>query len=220
MSTLDREVPTKGISPAIMDLVNKTGEFLEQNVAFQLRMDEAEARINTLQKEVKQARRDSYVDALTNLYNRRYFDQRFTSLIDDDLRSPYCLVIADIDNFKHINDTYGHLLGDRVIQRVADIISDKASGSCIPARLGGEEFGLLIANAGIIDAIKVAKTMRSEVRKIVIKSKRDPSINFGLTASFGVAQLKTKDSAEDLIDRADKALYQAKNKGKDRVEAL
>jgi diguanylate cyclase len=220
LSSFDSTISSDGLHPAVLDLVDKTGKFLEQNVEFQMKLDEAQGKICQLQAEVKKAKTDSYIDPLTNLYNRRYFDQRLESMLKEDHKSPYCLIIVDIDNFKGINDRYGHPLGDRVIKRVADIVTHYASEECIPTRLGGEEFGLLMPKAGMIDALQVADKMKNSVAKTVIKGKRDPGIQFSLTASFGVAQLRSRDTGEDLMDRSDKALYKAKSNGKNRVEAL
>ncbi len=220
LSSFDTEVSSNGIHPAILDLVDKTGSFLEQNVEFQFRLDDAQRKIKKLQNEVKTARQDSYTDPLTTLYNRRYFDQRIENMLSDDTKTPYCLIMLDIDDFKRINDSYGHMLGDLVIQRIAEIIKLHGNDLCVPARLGGEEFALLVPKAGIIDALKLAEKMRACVSKILITSKRDPSIRLTITSSFGVAQLKAQDKAEDFIDRADKALYKAKSEGKNRVSAL
>lgn len=208
------------LQDTVLELVDKTSTFLEDNVTFQFELDDAQRKIKRLQDDLDKAREESYTDPLTNIYNRRYFDKRLNSIISDKPKSPYCLILADIDNFKNINDTYGHPLGDEVIRRMGEIISHFGDETCVPARLGGEEFALLVPKMGMIDALATAEKMRVMVSKLVIKSRRNPEIRCTLTSSFGVTQFKPGDNAVTLVERADKALYKAKQEGKDRVAAL
>lgn len=158
-------------------------------------------------------------DQLTTLYNRRYFFdvvQNFISLAKRE-NTPLSLMMIDIDDFKSINDTYGHGTGDLVIKLLASILIEHTRDSDIIARIGGEEFVVLLTNTAKNVAIKVANKIREFTQNQAIKTDEEKSINF--TISIGVDSVKTKDEQqiEEALARADKALYKAKHRGKNRV---
>ena len=130
-------------------------------------------------------------------------------LVDDDVES-----LADIDCFKRVNDTYGHSIGDKVLQEVARTIARQCRESDLPARYGGEEFAVVVPNEGISGAVHLAERCRQEIEKVSLPVKDKPICP---TASFGVANAVGMSSAELLVDRADQALYRAKAAGRNRV---
>jgi len=179
-------------------------------------LSETNAKLNTLNKELKEL---SHKDYLTGLYNRRFFAEESTRAIALSLRnkSAFSIVMMDIDDFKIINDSFGHSAGDTVIIAVADKLQELIRKSDIAARFGGEEFVLLLHEISFEDAMKVAENVRSIIEKLEIIYEVH-TIKF--TLSFGVAQFDTfKDdnNIEHTIARADKALYQAKKTGKNKV---
>lgn len=158
-------------------------------------------------------------DSLTGLWNRGYFmdmAQRELARARRE-RLPASIIMADADHFKRVNDTHGHQAGDEALRCLARVLSDCVREADLPARLGGEEFVVLLPGAGRDSAAAVAERIRSGIRR---KSLRCPSGDcFRLTVSLGVAvSPQAEDSLEQLIRRADAALYAAKNAGRNRVE--
>ena len=158
-------------------------------------------------------------DKLTSLCNRRHFEERAQEEL---LRAqryghPLSLLLGDLDHFKHVNDRYGHAYGDTVLKQVGEILLLHCRSSDIVARYGGEEFTVLLCETGPEDAQKVAERLCSAVRALSFAHPSDP---FHITISFGVASLlgRRTQNLADLTEEADKALYAAKHKGRNRVE--
>ena len=163
----------------------------------------------------------SHRDPLTKIFNRRYFteqSQKIKVFSQRNKNMPISLVILDIDDFKKINDSYGHLLGDEVIIKVARILEAELRSSDIAARFGGEEFVILLQDCEINNALKVAEKIRKDIENTVISIHNNFKIKF--TVSAGVAQFDKVidyDNLEHTLGRADKALYEAKKSGRNRV---
>jgi len=158
-------------------------------------------------------------DQLTELYNRRHFYdivENFINLAKREKKELSVLMI-DIDDFKHINDTYGHANGDKVIKSLSYILKENSRGSDIAARFGGEEFVVLLPNTSINAAFKVAEKLRSNIEKQVINIDKDTNISF--TISIGVDGVNIKEEAyiDKALERADNSLYKAKANGKNLV---
>ena len=154
-------------------------------------------------------------DPLTGLPNRRYFDE-FSSLLTGRRRSgdAVAVLMIDIDKFKGLNDTYGHPTGDQVLKSVATAITGAVREQDVPARIGGEEFAVLLRNPGPEVAIEVGERVRAAVRDLDLRSIGVP----GVSVSVGVANATNADEPiRALLDRADQALLRAKRAGRDRV---
>ena len=158
------------------------------------------------------------MDALTGLNNRRQFELRLGEqyAIANRQDSPLCAIMIDIDFFKKFNDTYGHAVGDIVLQTTANVIKEQLREYDIPSRYGGEEFCILLPQTNIEEAKIVAERLRSAVEAVNLEVAEGKTIN--ITISVGLAQLDVKDMAEDLYMKADSALYKAKEAGRNRVE--
>lgn len=128
----------------------------------------------------------------------------------------FSFIMADIDDFKRVNDLYGHLAGDQVLVTFAEILKKDLRMDDIAARYGGEEFSIILSNLGIKEAIAVANRLRERLENTPVIW-GDEIIN--VTASFGVAQVRKGDTPQSLIERADKALYLAKSDGKNCVRS-
>ena len=153
-------------------------------------------------------------DFLTKLYNRRKFDTLLQYEIEQINRyqgREMSMIIIDIDNFKSINDTYGHDVGDEILKELAEILTKLSRNSDVVSRWGGEEFALNLTHTAIEDALFVAEKLRATIERHTFSN------NLKITCSFGVSQFRTTDKANDLFKRADKALYEAKNTGKNKV---
>ena len=159
------------------------------------------------------------IDALTGLFNRRAFEKKIEEEFERAKRyhHPLSLLIADIDNFKMINDTYGHHAGDRVLKRIAEALRDKTRRSDFASRYGGEEFVLILPETDLENALQAAKKMVIEIKGQSFGTASRP---FSLTISVGISSTSNKDYSEweEMLQDADQALYAAKNNGKNRAE--
>ncbi|MBL8626237.1 MAG: sensor domain-containing diguanylate cyclase [Myxococcales bacterium] len=161
------------------------------------------------------------VDGLTGLFVRRYFDARVDEEIERARRygQAFAVVMIDIDDFKHLNDTHGHLIGDRVLREVAAAVKGELRGVDTAARYGGEELVIILPRTELVAAFALAERIRARIADRRIAVAADGPV-LSVTASFGIAAYPDSGlgSAEDLVRRADRALYRAKRSGKNRVE--
>jgi diguanylate cyclase (GGDEF)-like protein len=157
----------------------------------------------------------SVTDRLTGLYNRRKLDE----VLDEELircrryAQEFAVIIMDIDHFKLVNDSYGHHVGDTVLQAMAQILRERTRDADALARMGGEEFVIVCRHSKIDAAVETAERVRA-----AIAAHDFPGVGT-VTASFGVAACCEGDTTENLLERADAALYRAKGAGRNRVEA-
>ncbi len=166
--------------------------------------------------------KNATMDALTGLNNRRQFEVRLKEEYSSANRqnTPLCAIMIDIDFFKKFNDTYGHAIGDTVLRTTANVIKEQLREYDIPSRYGGEEFCILLPQTNIDEAKIVAERLRASVenKKIEIQTNKNEQIkHISVTISVGLAQLDIKDMADDLYMKADRALYEAKEQGRNRV---
>jgi diguanylate cyclase (GGDEF)-like protein len=154
-------------------------------------------------------------DKLTGLFNREKFDQYLTNLIGSDEQSDtsLSLLLLDVDHFKKINDTKGHLEGDRILKGLADVLKSKMRPSDLLARWGGEEFVVVLPDTKLDSAKDFAERLRTHVEQNTI-------VGVNVSVSIGITQLTATDNIDALLSRADKALYQAKSNGRNRIEAM
>ena len=162
-------------------------------------------------------RRQAVTDDLTDLANRRRFMDALRQEVARSARleTPLALVLFDLDHFKRINDRCGHQAGDDVLRSAADVIRARVRETDLAARIGGEEFAVILPGTGLRGAVSLAENLRRDISVGV----ELPDEELTLTASFGVAEHRPHEPAETLIGVADRALYQAKADGRDRVQA-
>ena len=175
--------------------------------------------VNRLRREHAEAREQSLRDSLTACYNRRYLDQRLGQLLAENAATGegLALALADLDWFKRVNDTHGHLLGDRVLQRVVDLLQEALPDGAFCARYGGEEFVLVLPNILPNSAVQVCESARQRVEQFPW-SQLVPGQ--GVTISIGVAHEQGDAgpvSAEQQLISADALLYAAKRAGRNAV---
>jgi diguanylate cyclase len=163
----------------------------------------------------------SQTDPLTGIPNRRSLERVLAGGIDDarDRREPLSIAILDIDHFKAFNDLHGHETGDLVLRLVARTIAGALRDGDTVARFGGEEFVVVLPRADLATAAKVADRLRHTLEAREVTNRRTGTGYGKVTASFGVASLKAAETGNDLLRRADEALYVAKRTGRNRVEA-
>lgn len=171
---------------------------------------------DSLQQSRDTFRHASITDSLTGLYNVRYLGEVLEKEMykAEENNLSLSLIMGDVDNFKYFNDTWGHKLGDEVLKRIGAVLISSARDQDSPCRYGGEEFVLILPNTELGEAYDVSERIRLRLESIDTDT---PALE-GLTMSIGVAQFFYGESGDSLIDRADRALYKAKNNGKNRVE--
>jgi diguanylate cyclase (GGDEF)-like protein len=152
-------------------------------------------------------------DELTGSYNRRFMIEKLNDEIQlyNRTKLPFSLIMFDIDNFKLVNDNYGHNIGDIVLKKVCDIIMKRIRKTDVLSRWGGEEFIILLPNTKTLSAAKVAETIRGELSKLVIDDVGK------VTASFGVSNYSDGDTIDTIVKKADNLMYRAKSDGKNCV---
>ncbi len=175
--------------------------------------------IEQLQQNLAAVRTESLTDPLTSLSNRKFFDAALAKAIAEakERGEPLSLMMADVDYFKRFNDKFGHLTGDQVLRLVAVSMKQNVKGQDITARYGGEEFVIALPNT----ILRSATTVADQIRRAVMAKelmKRSSGERLGrVTISIGVALLRTDDTSQSLIERADNCLYAAKRQGRNRV---
>ncbi|GAB3012284.1 GGDEF domain-containing protein [Bowmanella dokdonensis] len=198
----------------VRSLVRETQHIRTSTLDFSAALVTAEKEIAELRAQLKASQQDALYDALTGLHNRRYLEDEFRVMQAD---KGTCLIMVDIDHFKSINDEYGHQMGDRVLKSVAKKLQDSCRDNAMAFRFGGEEFAVLMQGSQLGQAIHKADVMRRTIEKMTVSDRRTGKILKGITASFGVAEFKNGMRQSDLLEQADKQLYQAKTLGRNRV---
>lgn len=190
-------------------------EMLRRSILNALEQSELSKQLIEKRNELEQL---ATTDSLTGLYNRRYIFDRLSQEIARSLRygSPLCVAIIDLDNFKKINDTHGHIMGDVVIARASDILKENLRNSDIPGRYGGDEFCVILMESRLGGALKALHKIRKLMAKETFSTPRGDS--FKLTCSIGIAQLIAGISdMTTFLNRADSAMYEAKAAGRNRI---
>lgn len=159
----------------------------------------------------------SIIDDLTRLYNSRHFHDQLKMEIDraDRYGQPLALILLDLDNFKQFNDTYGHTEGDQVLSRLGQVIRRCLRKTDSAFRYGGEEFVVLMPVTTCEEGVVTAKRIQAELKKEDFSPHPDEKVH--MTASIGVAEYKHEEDFKTFVSKVDKLMYQAKEKGKDRV---
>ena len=184
------------------------------------RLNDNNATITESIKKQQEYKHNAIIDELTGLHNRRWLQnilgrQMKRNQYNDETLS---LMMVDIDHFKRINDTCGHLAGDRVLRHIAKIMMNNVRPTDLLARYGGEEFIAVLPSTDLAGARVVANRMCAAVCKSKVGTGENATLP-SVTISIGIAQMQADEPTERLIERADVALYQAKDKGRNRVES-
>jgi len=166
---------------------------------------------------IEQLRQEAENDQLTGIANRRTFMRALEAEITRSYRyhRPMSLICFDLDNFKQINDNYGHPVGDIVLEAVGSALNDTCRTLDVPARLGGEEFCVLLRETNKQDALRTAERIQQALAAITVEEAPDITV----TASFGITGYNADDTVESVMRRADKLLYQSKANGKDCISS-
>ena len=218
LDLFDGPIDPEEVRAALARLMDDTASLENLNKEFRGELEAASAEVVKLKKELEQSQYNARIDSLTKIANRRAFNDALLQALSatDD---PTCLLLLDLDNFKVCNDTYGHLMGDRILEIVGAQLAEMQSDSVFVSRFGGEEFAVIV-NDALSVAVQLAEQIRAKVAAIRIKRKSTRDIIGGVTVSIGVVQARAQETADRLIERADIALYRAKDEGRNRVVAV
>jgi diguanylate cyclase len=200
-------------------LVQGAKEMELNNLKLETSLTSSRQEIEQLQQNLEIVRSESLTDPLTTLANRKFFDNALMKGLAEanEKNEPFSLLMADIDHFKGFNDQYGHLTGDQVLRLVALAIKQNVKGRDVAARYGGEEFIIALPNTALQPAITVADHIRRAVMTKELMRRSNGERLGHVTVSVGVAVLHPGETAQLLIERADKCLYAAKRQGRNRV---
>ncbi|MFT6030549.1 MAG: diguanylate cyclase [Oleiphilaceae bacterium] len=200
----------------ISKLVSEAHTRNKENEAFRFKIKEMSKEVEDLDKRLKRVAIDANTDALTGIYNRRAFNQKLSEELADKKKN-LSIIMIDIDHFKRLNDTYGHLTGDKVLKFVASLIGKNIRGQDYLARFGGEEFVIILPDTPLEKALCVANNIRSYLSKQKLYDSSNDEQLGCLTLSMGVSFRTATDNTEKLIGRADKCLYLAKSQGRNKA---
>jgi diguanylate cyclase len=216
---LDRTQDRDGLRVIVESLVQATKSMEAANHALTSSLKASKQEIHHLQEKVETLRLDSLTDALTLLANRKSFDRELERCIAEaDARDDgLCLLLLDIDHFKKINDTFGHMAGDEVLRVVAHSMKQYVTGHDTAARLGGEEFAIILPKASLNSAVALADQIRSRVMGMRFMKRSTGESLGSVTMSAGVAAYRKGEYPWTFLQRADTCLYAAKRNGRNRV---
>ncbi len=216
---LDIDADQQTLNAFAQQLIAETTSMQETNAMLEKKLAKAKEDVTLLKAEIDDVRRDSMLDPLTKIHNRKSFDLTITKSIKNAEESgeDLSLLMIDIDHFKQFNDNHGHQTGDQVLRLVAATLSSGVREVDLTARYGGEEFCIILPKSSLGDSVLIAEKLRHavETRKL---HKRSTNEDLGrITISIGVASFRSGDTDEMLIERADSALYAAKRAGRNKV---
>ncbi len=216
---LDAPSEAAGLKRLVDHLSFATSRVQRENGALERRLSQATQQVTQLREHLEQVRRDAMTDPLTLLANRKAFDEALERACSeaDAAGAPLTLAMLDIDNFKAFNDTWGHQTGDQVIRYVGSIIGQVGAPPRVSSRYGGEEFAILFPGEAAFRGVQATEAIRQEVCSRNLK-RRSTNDDLGVvTVSAGVAQRRPGESASELMERADTALYVSKRAGRNRT---
>lgn len=202
-------------------VVADTNKMVEHNKRLEAQLDKSAVAMEELKRDLERVRREAMTDGLTSLSNRKSFDEQIARLSREcnETGKIFTLLMLDIDHFKSFNDNYGHQVGDQVLRLVARTLTDGIKGKDIASRYGGEEFTILLPETNLDHGIAVAESLRKALANKEVINRSNGELLGRITMSVGVAQFYVEESTEDLIERADAALYTAKHNGRNQVAA-
>jgi diguanylate cyclase len=204
------------VQEIVNNLIMETGVVLKAQDAFQKQMEKTSRELSALQDALRRREAMAHTDELTQLPNRRAFNLKMTEETGRASRYKLTLamIMADLDDFKQVNDHHGHLVGDRLLANASQSIRNNLRGVDFAARYGGEEFAIICPETEMRGAINLAQRLREAIDRTEFTVKGN-LINVSM--SLGVAEFRRGEETDSFIDRADQALYLAKNLGKNRV---
>lgn len=205
----------------IKEIMLDTDKLIEQNKKLEDQLEKSTGAMNELKRDMERVRQEAMTDGLTGLANRKAFNEQVNNLLreSEEHGRGFTLLIVDIDHFKSFNDNFGHQVGDQVLRLVARTLTDGIKGKDMATRYGGEEFTILLPDTNLDAGIAVADSLRKALANKEIVNRSNGELLGRITMSVGVAQYYAGEKMDELIERADAALYTAKHNGRNQVAA-
>jgi diguanylate cyclase (GGDEF)-like protein len=196
-------------------VLRTVAEIVQVNERLQHRLQQAEQKLHEQSQQIQNHMAEARTDPLTGLPNRRAFDDELARRLAEWKRKGalFCLLLVDLDHFKELNDRHGHPAGDQVLRQLAEVLLAVLREMDMAARIGGEEFAVLLPSTNLPDAMRVAQRLRAAVADAPLEI--DPGQTIKLTISIGLTAVRPGDHPLLLLRRADQALYAAKRAGRD-----
>jgi len=207
------------LAEAVSAIMAETRTMAELNRQLDSQLANSAGEIARLRNHLDDLKHEASTDALTQLANRKLFDQSLTHEAKAAAASgrPLCLLMIDIDHFKQFNDTHGHQLGDQILKLVARTMGEAVQAKDIAARYGGEEFAVILPGTTLDEAMAVAEAIRAQVVGKRVTNRRTGQVLGQVTLSVGAALYRPGEDLGGFIHRADEALYEAKRSGRNQV---
>lgn len=201
------------------DILSETKSIVDGSNRLKKRLKDSSKEVARLKKELESFKEKATRDVLTGIGNRAAFesDMMRETTIARKNGKPLSLLLCDIDHFKKVNDTYGHLIGDKVLKATASILKSQVKGRDCLSRYGGEEFAIILPDTALESGLTVAEKIRRHFNTLKWTNKGSKDIIKPITISIGAALYRPGESVDDTIKRADVALYNSKNTGRNRV---
>ncbi len=208
------------VQRSVQELTNVAREMSAQSAEMNSILSDSAEQIEYLKGALDQVRLESQKDSLTGLANRKCFDRTLFDEMEEAAATgcPLSLCMIDVDHFKQFNDSHGHRAGDAALRIVASLFKYNVRNQDLVARYGGEEFALILPNAALETASQIAERIGTALAKKEIVRRANGEKLGCITVSTGVALLRKDDTLESFIERADRALYEAKRTGRNKVE--
>jgi diguanylate cyclase len=218
---LSRQESIGPVKDIVLALIDDNRDMRDKLSNVRNQLEESRLQVMQLRTNLERAEEAGLSDVVTAIGNRRFFDACFAEEVEKAQRlgDSFCLALADIDRFKHVNDRFGHLVGDRLLRLFANILARNVRGQDKVARFGGEEFALMFPGARLADAVSAVERIRGilEAKQWTVEPSGERVGK--VTASFGVGRLSGDESPTDFLRRVDQLLYEAKVQGRNCVVA-
>lgn len=215
--SMETVADTSSLKDLVGGLSTATNRVRRETAILEKRLEKSNKEVIRLRENLEQVRRDAMTDALTNLANRKAFDERLEAACAEDDGSPLSLAILDIDHFKRFNDTWGHQTGDQVLRYVSTVLSNICGKTRFAARFGGEEFAIIFPGEGAGVVMAALESIRNDVASRALRRRSTNDDLGSVTLSSGFALRQRGETAASLLERADAALYESKRAGRNCV---
>lgn len=216
---LTPDATAQQIAKTVECLIGENQRMEQETSQLRSSVEHSQEQVKMLETRLEKAKDISLYDPLTQLRNRRYYDQELPKLVikaslDE---TPLCLAVADIDHFKRVNDTFGHAIGDGILKLFADLLMKNIKGRDLVVRYGGEEFVILLPETKLEDARVLLEQIRTKLQGLSLSVRTTGQTVGHVTSSFGLVQLRPNEEKGALFERADQLLYRAKEEGRNRI---
>lgn len=219
-ANISNAVGADELKALLANVMNETQKMVSENQTLEKKLERSSSKMQELKSEMEEVREQAFTDSLTGIANRKKFDLEVDRLVAEanENNEPISAIFMDIDHFKSFNDAYGHQIGDQVLRLVARSFKEGLKGQDFACRYGGEEFVILLPKTPAEGTAKIANILRETIMGKEIRNRKTGETLTRVTISAGVAELKKgEEEIQAWIERADKALYQAKRKGRNCV---